>query len=65
MVKGGTNRKQASQNQRRKKRKGPTRVPVVPDDIEMVSETVDLSGASFVDDGEIPGPSNAVVVRIY
>ena len=27
----------------------------------MVYETVDLSGASFVDDGEIPGPSNAEV----
>ena len=59
MVKGGTHfRKQAGE--RRKMRKGPVmRVPV-SGDIELVSETdVDLSNTTVVDDGEIPGPSNA------
>ena len=57
MVKGGTNfRKQAGE--RRKKRKGP--MSRVSGDIEMISETdVDLSNTTVVDDGEIPGPSNA------
>ena len=59
MVKGGTNcRKQAGQ--RRKTRKGPARKVPVSGDIEMVSETdADLSNTNVVDDGEIPGPSNA------
>ena len=57
MVKGGTNfRKQSTQ--RRKKRRCPSRRP--QEDVCDPAVVADILVESYVDDGELPGPSHTV-----